>query len=291
MSITLPSEPTPAVETWEAYPFLIIADKSVGKSGFLASIPDYLLCDPEGGLRGYPGLKVELQTWQDHLELLDKLSKAGRGSYAGLGLDSLNVSYDLCSIFKCQQMKVSHPSEVPHGNGWGRITAEFNNWLTQIRLLGYHIVATCHSTIMEVSISSRQYNRWVPAFVGGGPSSTYQQVLKKFKVIGFMTMEEVVKPPARQVRTDQGGIREQTDVRADVTDLKASEGRVIHFAPSSYWIAGDTSHMLPKKVTLSDDWREDWAKVVQAWGTGESAHLLANEDVATTGQQVEEGTK
>jgi hypothetical protein len=152
------------------------------------------------------------------------------------------------------------------------------------------MVATCHSTIMEVNIQSRQYNRWIPAFVGGGPTSTYGGVLKKFKVLGFMTMEDVVKPSARQIRTDQGGIREQIDVRVDTTDMVSKEGRVIHFTPSNYWIAGDASHMLPDKVELSSDWREDWSRILAAWGTGEGAHQLAEADIKTTGHQVAAGT-
>jgi hypothetical protein len=113
MAIKLPSEVTPAIQSVEGYPFLIIGDKSVGKSGFLASIPDYLLVDPEAGLKGYPGLKVELENWQDHLDLLETLAKAGKGSYAGIGLDSLNVSYDHCSIHMCKKMKVTYPPRFP----------------------------------------------------------------------------------------------------------------------------------------------------------------------------------
>jgi len=287
MSVILPTEPIPAIKTWEAFDLLIIGDKSIGKSGFLASIPNYLLLDPEDGMDSYPGYKIKLTNWQDHLDVLRLLSDAPKGKYAGVGLDTLNSSYDLCSIAVCKKLKVSHPSEVPHGGGWGRVTTEFTNWLTAMRLLGYHIVGTCHSTITEVKILARAYNRWIPAFVGGGPSSTYAGVLKKFKILGFMTFDEVTKPATRIADPKTGKM--VVDVRVDATDVTV-ETRVIHFKPSNYWIAGDTSHMLPDKIILSDRWEEDWARFTEAWGTGQG-HTLVEEEIQTTGHQVEGGER
>jgi len=286
--IILPTEPRPAVrQEITDYNFCIMGDPGIGKSRLLASIPNYLLIDPIFGMKGMPGLVVNLQSWADHLELPEKLGRMPKGAYAGIGLDMLNISYDLCSAHICRLLKISHPSELAHGTGWTRVTTEFTKWLQNMTLLGYHLVATCHTTITEVTVGSRQYSRWIPAFVGGSAQSAYANTLKLFDIKGFMCMDTIMTPPTKKTVTKEGGVKATVDTRVDVSDLLVSEARVIHFAPSNSWLAGDTSQMLPKKVILTDDWREDWALIKEAWGTGEGAHQMADQDIETGGQQVQ----
>lgn len=286
--ITLPNEVVPAVQDITAYHFLIQGDPGIGKSGLLASIPDYLLIDPEDKMRGYPGLKTVLRNWKDHLDLPNVLARAPRDLYAGIGLDSLNVSYDHCTSWimtnnKFSGVSYSHPGEAPQGQAWNRITAEFLRWLRDITILGYHIVATCHTNITEVKTRNVAYNRWIPAFPGGSPTSTYFGVIKAFDIVGFMCIEDVVKPPTKQVFG-----KTVVDVRADVSDLVAEESRVIHFDESPYWLANNRGGQLPDTVVLTNRWQDDWRLIVQAWGTGAGVHGLAEEEVETSGgQQVE----
>ena len=285
--ITLPTEPLPATTDITAFNMLLMGDPGIGKSSFLASIPNYLLVDPINGMKGLPGLKVQLQSWNDHLDLPEKLSKIPRGAYAGIGLDLLNISYDICSAYITKILKVNHPSELAHGTGWTRVTTEFTKWLQSMTLLGYHIVGTCHTTIMEVRLNTRQYNRWIPAFVGGSAQSAYANTLKLFDIKGFMCTEMIAAPPVRQATTKEGGIKSTVDTRVDMSDLQFTENRVIHFTPSNNWLAGDTSQMLPNKVVLGTDWREDWNMILKAWGSEGKGMTVLDESVETTGQQVE----
>jgi hypothetical protein len=284
--ITLPTESVPATQNITDYNFLIMGDPGIGKSSLLASIPNYLLVDPIFGMKGLPGLKVNLGSWQDHLDLPERLSKIPRGAYAGIGLDTLNISYDICSAYVSKILKISHPSEMAHGTGWTRVTTEYTKWLQSMTLLGYHIVATCHTTIMEVKLNTRTYNRWIPAFVGGSAQSAYANTLKLFDIKGLMCTELIASPPVRQTVTKEGGVKSTVDTRVDMTDLQFTEGRVIHFAPSNNWLAGDTSQMLPDKVVLGTDWREDWNLILKAWGSEGRGHTVLDEVVETTGQQV-----
>lgn len=278
--IKLPTAIVPAITDWTAYKWLLMGDQGIGKSGFLASIPDYLLVDPAAEMLGYPGLKVTLTSWQDCLDLLNQLARSKGAGFKGLALDCLNVIYDHCAAHVISELRIKHPSDLAHGTGWTKITTEFVSWLRNMMLLGLHTVATCHTTITEVKVKNVTYNRWIPAFVGGGPNSTFAYVQKMFDIVGFMTFEEVSAPP-----TSKKSGATTVDLRADVTDL-LTETRVVHFAPSTYWTAQDTSGQLPDKVFLTDDWRQDWPLVTTAWGTGDRAHRLAEEPVQTEGLEV-----
>ena len=183
MTIKLPEEPLPAVQDLTANNILITGDYGMGKSGLLAST-GYMLADPEDKLRAYPDqLRVTLTSWQDHKDFVKQVAAKPAGTYLGLGLDSLNVSYDHClkwvmDTITFNKFKLAHPSENPQ-MAYPRITHEFITWLREVTYLGYHIIGTCHVNVAEISDKKgSKYNRWVPAFTGSSPTSTYAAILK-----------------------------------------------------------------------------------------------------------------
>lgn len=285
--IILPDEVVPAISDLTANNILIYGDYGIGKSGLLAST-GYLIANPESEnkIRQYPCLPVQLKNWQDHKDFVTALSKAEEGKYKGVGLDSLNISYDHCLTWvmaniKFNGLKLSHPSENPT-TAYPRITMEFINWLREITYLGYHVVATCHSNITEVkSPSGYSFNSYIPSFTGGSATSTYAGVLKVFSVIGFMTMEEVEKPPTA---TKMG--KQVVDVRADGSRILINEGRVIHFNQSKHWLANNKHGGFPDKVVLTNNWEDDWNILKESWG--KEGHTMVEEVVKTEGLEVEE---
>lgn len=277
MGIILPDKPVPAMLDLLGNNFLIEGDYGIGKSGLLAST-GYLLADPEDKLRSYPDTyRVTLPNWKAHLEFRDAVAKAPKDRYPGIGLDSLNISYTHCLQWVMENVKfagsyLKHPSENPQ-IGYPRVTYEFISWVRDVTLLGYHVIATCHVTVVEIrDKKGSMYNRWVPSFVGGSAESSYQQILKIFPVIGFMTLEEVERPPTRSVMGKQ-----VADVRADASRIY-DQKRVIHFDQSPNWLANNKHGGFPDVVVLTDDYREDWQVLQDAWGS-EGAHEEAPEPV------------
>lgn len=258
----------------------------MGKSGLLAST-GYLLADPEDKLRAYPDiLRVTLTNWQDHKDFVKQVAAKPANTFQGIGLDSLNISWDHCLTWvmkhvKFQNTMLTHPSENPQ-LCYPRITHEFITWLRDVTYLGYHVVATCHVNIAEISDKKgNKYNRWVPAFTGGSPTSTYASIPKIFSIIGFMTLEDVEKPSTRMVMG-----KAIIDVRADATRLgdpkaETREARVIHFDMSPNWLSNNKEGGFPDKVILTNNYREDWAILKAAWGTGDTVHAIADEPVTT----------
>lgn len=285
--ITLPDPDTavPAVADLTANNILITGDYGIGKSGLLAST-GYLIIDPESKMKSYP-LKpaaVTVTTWQDHKDVIKELAK-NPGTYKGIGLDSLNVSYDQCTAWVMKNVKfngvfLSHPSESPQA-AYPRVTNEFITWLREVTYLNYHVVATCHTTIAEItSKNGSKYNRWIPAFTGSSTSSTYASVLKVFSIVGFMTMEEIVKPSTTITPMSKG--KAVVDVRVDATRLDVKDTRVIHFSQSPNWLANNKLNSFPDKVVLTDNWAEDWDLLKAAWGKGDG-HEEGEEEIKTEG--------
>lgn len=285
MAIVLPTEPLPAIQDLTANNILFCADYGMGKSGLLAST-GYLIADPEDKMRAYPDvLRVTLTNWQDHKDFTKQVAAKPPGTFQGIGLDSLNISWDHCLTWVMKNImfqgnRLTHPSENPQ-LCYPRITHEFITWLREVTYLGYHVVATCHVNIAEISDrKGNRYNRWVPAFTGGSPTSTYASIPKIFSIIGFMTLENVEKPSTRTVMG-----KAVVDVRVDSTRVpdpksSAKDSLIIHFDKSPNWLSNNKEGGFPDIVVLTDNYHDDWPILKAAWGTGER-HELAPEPIET----------
>lgn len=265
----LPTTPQEPNLKPEAFKWLFMAQQGMGKSSLMASIPGIIILDPDGGCRALPGFILDVKNWSDCLEAKRLLSKPEAiANYSWIGIDLLNLYYDYCSDYICKQLGIKHPSDSDHGKAWSQVTQEFARWIRDMGNLGLPLVATCHINTTEITIKSRKFNRYIPAFVGGGARSAYQRVLENFDIIGFITFDVKEVEPTKDVRKA---------VDPDIHTVNLSpqqateftETRVIHFQPSQYWEAEDTSRQLPPKVVLPEDWKEDWSTILTAWNKEE----------------------
>jgi len=286
--ITLPNGIVPAISDLTANNILFTGDYGIGKSGLLAST-EYLLADPEDKLRSYPCQRVHLTNWQDHKDFATLISKMSPGTFKGIGLDSLNISYDHCLTWvmnnvKFDGIKITHPSEKPQ-TAYNRVTSEFITWLRSVTYLGYHVIATCHVSIKEVrSKNGTVYDRWIPAFTGGSSGSSYSSVLKVFSIIGFMTLETVERPPTGVVMG-----KKVVDTRLDASRIDTVETRVIYFGKYGNWLTNNKEGGFPDKVILNGNWRDDWKILQDSWGKTETVTGVAEEPVEGTTLKVVEG--
>jgi hypothetical protein len=273
---TIPKEPDLRPESFK---WLIMGGSGMGKSSILASIPNILIIDPDKGCAALPGYIVDVKSWQDCINVLKQLqSEKDLSRYSWLGLDLANVMYEFCYNFMCSKLNMDYPSDLEggkaRGKGWAMITKEYISWLRAMGNLGLPIIATCHVNMVEIKVKSRSFNRAVVSFPGGSATSTFQKVKESFDIVGYLTFD--VKVP---VGGDDAGDKVKLDVRrlvaSDTTliDLppqqmvEAVDTRVIHFQPSQYWDAQDTSRQLLAKVVLPEDWSQDWSCILEVWGS------------------------
>jgi len=234
----------------------------IGKSSLGASIPEILICDPDYSCKALPGFIVNIEDWRQAIDLLKTLQKGFPEKYSGIFLDNLNIFHDL--LFADFIKREGHPADKNDmGKTWSKLTKEYISWLRDMRRTCPNklFVASAHSNMIEVKIKNVPFSRYVPAIPGGGPRGAYRQTMESFDIIGFMNKEtgKTISPPK--------------DARADLSTIPISEGKeelVIHFYGSQYYEAKDNSHRLPESVKLTNDWRDDWKMILEAFMKGES---------------------
>jgi len=265
------------------YPILLMGPPGIGKSPFVASMTDadekvfYLDTDISPSLIAYSLPKERVTTWTRLIELVREF--LADDYFEWLAIDTLNGAYDLCYRQVCDEKSIDSPSDLnDYGATWNQITKRFMNPLQAIEAKGKGLICTCHSTITEVFIGAKKFNRWIPSFTGSSVNSAYAKVEGFFKILGFMQMEHITAPA---VRISQGkkGVKEQLDVRKDVADVY--ETRLVHLQPSENWVAKDRSGRLPNVVEMPNDWRQDWQAFKDAFLAGRETDNEINDETET----------
>jgi hypothetical protein len=234
------------------------SNDGIGKSSLLCSVPDLLIIDPDYSCKALPGYIINIENWRQALDFLKTIQKEFPKKYSGLGIDNLNIFHDL--LFEDFVKREGHPADKNDmGKTWSKLTKEYIYWIRDLRRASSDklFLATSHTNMVEVKIKNVPFSRYVPAIPGGGPRGAYRQTMETFDIIGFMNKEtgKTISPPK--------------DARADLSTIPISEGKeelVIHFYGSQYYEAKDNSHMLPERVTLSNDWTQDWKLILDAFG-------------------------
>lgn len=265
----LPTTPQEPNFSPTAFKWLVMAQQGMGKSSFLASIPDILIVDPDNGCLALPGYVQQVRNWSDCKELLRALQKEDTARYSWLGIDLLNIIYEFAYNSECKRMGIAYPSDVDGGKGmgkgWAMITKEFVTWLRDMGNLNLPLIATCHINLTEVEIKTRKFNRAIPAFPGSGATSAFQRVKQSFDIIGYLTFDSTPTDALKDVR-------KAIDPNVHTINLapqqapEFTETRVVYFQPSQYWEAEDTSRQLPAKVILPTNWSQDWSTILGVWG-------------------------
>ncbi len=278
----LPTTPQEPNLTPTAFKWLLMAQPGMGKSSFLASIPNILIVDPDNGCQALPAYITQVRNWMDCKELLKALQQMEKPStYSWIGLDLLNILYEFAYNHECKRMGIVYPSDLEGGKARGKgraiITKEFMSWVRDMGNLGIPLIGTCHVNMVEISVKSRTFNRAIVSFPGGSATTTYQKIKEAFDIVGYITFD-----------TDNPGIETDTKEKLDLRKVitpdtemlglakhqlpEFSNARVIYFQASQYWDSSDTSMgQLPAKVVLPSDWREDWNTILANWGTEEKS--------------------
>ena len=243
----------------------------MGKSSLLASIPNILIVDPDNGCAALPGYVVQVRNWLDCKDLLKTLQKEDLSMYSWIGLDLLNVMYEFCYNSELKRLGIAYPSDLEggkaRGKGWAMITKEFISWLRDMGNLGLPLISTCHVNMVQLEVKKREFNKAIPSFPGGSATSTFQKVKEAFDIVGYLTFDVTIPPGG-----EEKDLRKVLPPDAHTIELSKHQTpelttiRVIHFQPSQYWDAQDTSRQLPAKVTLPEDWKEDWKTILNSWG-------------------------
>ncbi len=253
---------------------LVIALPGGGKSGFVASIPGALIFSAEP-LLYYPVIEpVLLSSLDKHRAFLLELQKLKKETnpYKALCGDSINLSYEYFYSDQLSKHGLSVPSDDKRmGSIWMAITQSYIKWVRDVQneaaRLGIPFICTAHAYSIEVTVSNRTYNKFVPNFVGGGGRSTYQKMFEIFKTIGFLTLASTTSAPKDFRKDGSAPLAKVVDGLA-VPSVVDREELVIHFQKSQWWEAKDNTRRFPPTLRLTSDYMDDWRLVKEAYEKG-----------------------
>ena len=118
-----------------------------GKTTTAAQFPKALLCAFETGYLAIPGVMAQpVNKWSEFKQILKQLdSDQARQQFKNIIVDTVDIAYDLCEKYICNQNGVSAVGDLPFGKGYNLAKKEFDEALRRIPQMGYGLVMISHA--------------------------------------------------------------------------------------------------------------------------------------------------
>lgn len=166
---------------------LVYGAPKVGKTSFAARFKKNLLCAFEMGYNAIDGIYAQpIQKWSDFKLLLRQLEQpAAKEKFDTVTIDTASIAYDLCEQFVCAQNSVQKISEIPWGQGYTQVKAEFEASLRKITMMGYGLILIAHQEIRKETIDGNDVEFYSPAL----NKRCYEICNRLVDVIGYIAVE------------------------------------------------------------------------------------------------------
>ena len=129
------------------YTVLLYGQPKTGKTTTAAQFPQALLCAFETGYLAIPGVMAQpVNKWSEFKQILKQLdSDQARQQFKNIIVDTVDIAYDLCEKYICNQNGVSAVGDLPFGKGYNLAKKEFDEALRRIPQMGYGLVMISHA--------------------------------------------------------------------------------------------------------------------------------------------------
>lgn len=166
---------------------LVYGAPKVGKTSFAARFKKNLLCAFEMGYNAIDGIYAQpIQKWTEFKLLLRQLEQpAAKEKFDTVTIDTASIAYDLCEQFVCAQNSVQKISEIPWGQGYTQVKAEFEASLRKITMMGYGLILIAHQEIRKETIDGNDVEFYSPAL----NKRCYEICNRLVDVIGYIAVE------------------------------------------------------------------------------------------------------
>ena len=136
-----------------------------GKTTTAAKFPKPLLLAFEAGYLTIPGvMALPINKWSEFKQVLKQLKdEKAHEMYENIIVDTVDIAYDLCEKYICNNNGVSNIGDIPYGGGYAQASKEFDECLRAIPQMGFGLVMISHSqdkTFKDETGS--EYNQIVP---------------------------------------------------------------------------------------------------------------------------------
>lgn len=146
-----PTELNQPPESLSSYVVALYGRKGIGKTSLAASFPGAIIGQAEEGRKNLEIRQYKLwdEDWSVYREFIE--SCIDDDSVETVGIDTIDRWYDKCLAYCCDEMGVSHPSDVnDYGKTWNEIYKKFANVLNSVPRAGKGLVVLSHENIRQV---------------------------------------------------------------------------------------------------------------------------------------------
>lgn len=158
-------EPHKVSRSLRGYAVFMYGGWKTGKTTTACRFEKPLLLAAEKGYNAIPGIKaLPINSWAEFKTVLRQLKDdRAREMYENVLLDTVDILYDYCVKYICQNNGVDSISDIPFGKGYGMVEKEFDACLRQIFQMGYGLVMISHDTDKVFkNENGTDYNKIVP---------------------------------------------------------------------------------------------------------------------------------
>lgn len=131
----------------KGYTVLFFGEPKSGKTTTAAKFPKALILAFEIGYLAIPGVMAQpITKWAEFKQVLKQLKdEKVQAQFETIVIDTVDIAYDLCEKFICNQNGVSAIGDMPFGKGYAAAKKEFDEALRAIPQMGYGLVMISHS--------------------------------------------------------------------------------------------------------------------------------------------------
>lgn len=147
------------------YTCLFYGAPKTGKTTIASKFSKPLLLAFEAGYLTIPGIMaLPINKWSEFKQVLKQLKdEKAHEMYENIVVDTVDIAYDLCEKYICNNNGVSNIGDIPYGGGYAQASKEFDECLRAIPQMGFGLVMISHSqdkTFKDETGS--EYNQIVP---------------------------------------------------------------------------------------------------------------------------------
>ena len=149
----------------KGYTVLFFGEPKSGKTTTAAKFPKALILAFEIGYLAIPGVMAQpITKWAEFKQALKQLKdEKVQEQFETIVIDTVDIAYDLCEKFICNQNSVSAIGDMPFGKGYAAAKKEFDEALRSIPQMGYGLVMISHSQDKTFKDEDgREYQQIVP---------------------------------------------------------------------------------------------------------------------------------
>ena len=131
----------------KGYTVLFFGEPKSGKTTTAAKFPKALILAFEIGYLAIPGVMAQpITKWSEFKQALKQLKdEQVKQQFETIVIDTVDIAYDLCEKYICNQNGVSAIGDMPFGKGYAAAKKEFDENLRASPQMGYGLVMISHS--------------------------------------------------------------------------------------------------------------------------------------------------